>query len=126
MLTKQTTSDPLEYDRQMNALRMYVLVRRDILPLQHCVPQASHAVAEYVHYNRDHITKQWVESDKTIVILQVTEKQLNDKLQDLDSRGFIYEEFCEPDMSNVVTAVAIQPMSKRQGIFEFSDIPLLK
>jgi hypothetical protein len=39
--------DPLSQEEDLKQIRMYVLVRRDVLPLVHCACQASHAVAEF-------------------------------------------------------------------------------
>jgi len=49
--------------------KVYIIVRKEILTIQQCAVQASHAVAELVH---KYDVKNWVENDKTIVILNGT------------------------------------------------------
>jgi len=87
-------ADRAEYEKEKahfeSRLRMYVLVRRDVLPINYCIPQAAHAVAEYVHYyNKNRITKQWVEDDKTMIVLEANADQMErikKKFKDLDKR----------------------------------------
>ena len=106
-------------------LRMYVLVRRDVLPLAHCVAQTSHAVAEYVHFNQNDKTSKWVEEDKTIVILKASADQIENAKAEFDDAKMNYHGFREPDMSNCITAVAFEPLTREQGKKFFGKFSLL-
>lgn len=105
---------------------MYVLVRRDILPLVHAGVQAAHAVGEFVHYHQNENTKRWAEKDKTLIVLEATEEQIKKQMDLFASKGLNYQPFWEPDMSNAMTAVAFQPISTMFGQELFSEFKLLK
>jgi hypothetical protein len=122
----------LTYDNSLtkedidDGYRMYVLVRRDILPLVHCAVQASHAVAEYVYYHQNPNTRVWVTAEKTLIILEATEKQIEEKMKLFAEKHMNYQPFWEPDMSNAMTAVAFQPIKTSLGREIFKDFKLLK
>ena len=107
-------------------LRMYVLVRRDVLPLAHCGVQASHAVAEYVHYHQNDRTAKWVEKDKTLIMLEATADDIERKRLEFTDAKRYYQPFHEPDMSNCLTAMAFEPMTAEQGKKIFGKFLLLK
>lgn len=107
-------------------LKMFVLVRRDILPLPHCVCQGIHASVEYVHYYNNDVTKKWVEEDKTIIVLSATEEQIENKKRLFSKLGLTHRSFHEPDMSDVLTATAFQPVSSDDGKLYFGELSLLK
>lgn len=117
---------PLPIEEDMEQMRMYVLVRRDILPLPHCVCQCSHAVAEFVHYHPNNNTKVWVTCEKTIVILEANEQEIEEKMKWFAERNMNYQPFWEPDMDNCLTAVAFQPITKKLGKEIFGNFKLLK
>lgn len=106
-------------------IRMYVLVRRDILPLVHCGVQAAHAVAEFVHYHQNENTKVWVTCEKTLIVLSATEEQIEEKMKQFSDNHMNYQPFYEPDMGNVMTAVAFQPLPKNEADNFFGDLKLL-
>jgi hypothetical protein len=122
MLTYQQQL-PLEED--LEQMRMYVLVRRDILPLVHCAVQAAHSVAEFVHYHPNNNTKVWVTCEKTLIVLEATEDQINEKMKWFADRNMNYQPFWEPDMGNCMTAVAFQPITKSLGKEVFGNLKLL-
>jgi hypothetical protein len=105
--------------------RMYVLVRRDILPLVHAGVQAAHAAADFVFYHQNENTKVWATCEKTMIVLEATEEQINEKMKMFASKNMNYQPFWEPDMSNVLTAVAFQPIQAISGREFFGDLKLL-
>jgi hypothetical protein len=109
-----------------NALRMYVLVNREVLPLVHAGVQASHACAEYIWKHRDDDkTKKWCEEDKTLLFLNGDKNDMNDLICYCDKTGIKYSKFIEPDMNDEMTAVAFQPMTKTEGAVLFGKFKLL-
>jgi len=121
-----TYPEPLPLEEDLNQMRMYVLVRRDILPLAHCICQCTHAVAEFVHYHQNDNTKVWVTCEKTLIVLEASEEQIKEKMEWFGSRHMNYQPFHEPDMSNTLTAVAFQPIKKGLGNEIFGELKLLK
>lgn len=114
-----------EAEIHANKLKMYVLVRRDILPLIHCGVQAAHALAEYVNSYDNEITKQWVESDKTLIFLEANADQIDLAKHRFEEDGLTFSSFREPDMSNFQTAVAFQPLNNADGAKYFGHLKLL-
>lgn len=121
-----TYPEPLPLEEVDKQYRMYVLVRRDILPLVHCGVQAAHAVAEFVHYHQNDNTKLWVTFEKTLIILEATEDQIKEKMEWFANRHMNYQPFWEPDMNNAMTAVAFQPIQYGLGKEIFNGFKLLK
>lgn len=124
-MTKRQPLSEEDLMERAKALRMYVLVRRDVLPLVHCGVQAGHAVAEFVHYHQNDNTKKWVEEDKTLICLEATDGQIEKMKKYFADRSMNYQPFHEPDMSNLQTAVAFQPISTEDGAIIFKDFKLV-
>jgi len=124
-MTKYAPPSEEELQQGAEALRMYVLVRRDVLPLVHCGVQAAHAVAEFVNYHQNENTKKWVEVDKTLICLEATESQIEKMKNKFARGGMNFQPFHEPDMSDIQTAVAFQPISTVEGGIIFKDFKLL-
>lgn len=123
MLSYEPMVDLEVYKKQ---LKMYVLVRRDILPLPHCMCQCTHAVAEFVEYHQNENTHKWVREDKTLIVLEATEEQIKKQMDLFADRNMNYQPFWEPDMSHTMTAVAFQPISNELGSELFAGFKLLK
>jgi hypothetical protein len=120
---EQANKEWVEY---ANSLRMYVLVRRDILPLVHSGVQAAHAVAEYLHTFKDEeTTNKWVSKDKTLLFLTASADQIGCMKRKFEKDGKKYQSFCEPDMSDIETAVAFEPLTMEEGKKYFKDFSLL-
>lgn len=92
--------------------RMYVLVERHLSPIDKGI-QAAHAIATYgqvlEYYNENSQKyKQWVAEDKTIVLLNGgTTLDLNNIMDELKEKEITFAYFQEPDLDNIVTAIAI-------------------
>lgn len=115
-----TTEDDLKQ------VRMYILTRRDVLPLVHCVCQCVHAATEYMHYYQNENTINWVTKEKTLIVLEASENQIEEKIKLFIKNNMNYQPFYEPDMSLLMTAVAFQPITKRLGNELFNGLRLLK
>lgn len=95
---------------------MYVLVPYNLSEIQKGI-QAAHAIAEYVYnFKREQITCDWVNTDKTIVILNggTTNSSsdmnkigsLQKHILNLRKLKVTHTVFIEPDLNNSETAVA--------------------
>ena len=93
-------------------LKAYVIVRSDLPKIQQGV-QAAHAIAElaYAAGKGDcGVYKQWVEQDKTLILLKARDVgDLNAQRDRVKSLGLTYHMFHEPDRNNEPTALAIYP-----------------
>lgn len=110
---------PEEYHSQM---KMYVLIRKDILTDVQCGVQAAHAIQEYniLHENCESL-KEWSRNHKTLIFLAASEKQL----QAYKEMPIKHASFYEPDIGNIETAVAFEPITTLQGIDMFSKLKLI-
>jgi hypothetical protein len=109
------------------ALRMYVITNRSILPLVHCIVQTSHSSSEYTWYHRDlPSTKKWVEEDRTMIVLDGTMADMGRVMEQFASKSMKYQPFYEPDMGNVLTSVAFQPITKEEAVEYFAGLRLIK
>jgi hypothetical protein len=108
-------------------LKMFILVRRDILPLPHCVVQSSHAVAEFMaqHGQKPNVID-WVNNHKTMIILSATPTEIANIKALYEKMGLSYTTFIEPDMSNAETATAFEPISNDISKAIFGKLPLLR
>lgn len=94
--------------------RMYVLVERHLSPLDKGI-QSAHAVVEY--YNECHLWNKkeelkafdkWANEDKTLILLNGgTVIGLDKTLELFEENNIAYGAFREPDLDNIVTAVAV-------------------
>ena len=115
-----------QWDYDKTKLRMYVLVRRDVLTLVQCGVQAGHAASEYVHFHRNDKTKQWAEADKTLIFLSATGDEIEKMKRQFDRKNKTYQSFHEPDLNDLQTAVAFEPVQFTQGKELFGQFALLK
>jgi len=99
--------------------RMYIVVNSKLTKSQR-IPQASHAVAEYMHHQSDGQLTDWVENHRTMVCLHTDE----DNMSQLVQSGLKNEIFIDEDLDNMFTAVAFEPMTKEEGNKYFSSLSL--
>lgn len=104
------------YDDPM-ALKMYVLVRTDVLPPINQGIQALHAVVEYgIHAANASSFLKWAEEDKTLVLLAAEDERVMERIVKSAVRKNIpYRTFCEPDLDDMLTATAFEPMIKARS-----------
>lgn len=108
-------------------LKMFILVRRDILPLPHCAVQSCHAATEFMaqHGQKPNVID-WVNNHKTMIILSATENDITSIKALYDRMGLSHTTFVEPDMSNAETATAFEPISNDISKAIFGKLSLLK
>ena len=97
--------------------RMYVLVN-DKLTKSQRIPQASHAVAEYVFEYHDELAD-WIKNHRTIVVLHCSEDEM--EMLSLEVKSKIFR---DDDLDGMLTAVAFEPMSQSEGNYYFSKMRL--
>ena len=69
--------------------------------------------------------KDWVENDKTMVIFKADENEMRSMMNTFHLIGKKYAGFHEPDICNVLTAVAFEPMEETEGDKLFWNCKLL-
>ena len=110
---------------------MYILTN-DKLSKSQAAVQACHAVAEYMHeFGQNNDTINWVKNDKTMVVLKASEKEMYDISKKFSadymkgSNPEYWVMFYEPDMNNLLTAIAFEPMEEEVGNELFFNFKLL-
>lgn len=108
-------------------LKLYVLVNTEILtPIQIGV-QASHALTELVHrYAYLRAVEKWVTEDKTLIFLSANEVDKDEKIQEMLKLGKMYASFKEPDIGNIWTATAFEPLDSKAGKAMFGNLKLAR
>ncbi len=91
----------------MSKYRMYSLVLRQLSPIQKGV-QSAHSIVEYAnkfHKLTEYI--QWVNVDKTIIILDGgTYQEMKECREKLSEFGVPYMAFYEQDLGNLLTSIS--------------------
>lgn len=91
----------------MGKFRMYSLVLRQLSPIQKGV-QSAHSIVEYIHkFHKSTDYIQWVNVDKTIIMLDGGTYQDMKECRDiLAELGVPYAAFYEPDLGNLMTSIS--------------------
>lgn len=111
----------------MKALKIFILVRRDILPLPHCAVQASHSACEFMmKFGQKPSVIDWVNNHKTMIILSATDDEIESIKVLYEKMGLSYATFVEPDMDNAETATCFEPISNDISKAIFGKLSLLK
>lgn len=112
--------------KEKSDIRMYVLVNSD-LPVLHAGIQSAHALSEFVHYHQNlPILKEWVEIHKTLILLSASTQQMAEMKEYFKSKDRKYSSFNEPDLDNLETAIAFEPMTAQEGKVLFGKFKLYK
>jgi peptidyl-tRNA hydrolase len=101
------------------SLRLYVLVDDSLLPRGGAKSaQVTHAVVELMkrHYPQNVRVKTWAETDLTLVILAAGREEMERHRARFNEDGYIAEGFVEPDLGNVLTCVAFEPLTALEGM----------
>lgn len=107
--------------------KMFILIRRDILPLTHCAVQSSHAVAEFMaQHGQKASVVDWVNNHKTMILLSASEEEIANIKVLYDKMGLVHTTFIEPDMNDAATATAFEPISNEFSKAIFGKLPLLR
>lgn len=105
-------------------IRCYVLVNNN-LPTIHGGIQGAHALAELmVNYPKE--TLDWATNHKTLVFLSATEKDIEGMMSYFKNKNRPYAQFLEPDLDNLLTAAAFEPMDAVEGRVIFGKFKLFK
>lgn len=109
-------------DEFNNRLKMYVLIRKDILTDVQCGVQAAHAIQEYNNQYPDcENLKSWAHDHKTLIFLAASAKQF-EAFKGLPLKN---ASFYESDLDNMETAVAFEPITHLEGAEIFSKLKLI-
>jgi peptidyl-tRNA hydrolase len=93
------------------ALKLYLIIRRDLSPAQQAV-QAAHAMRAFQH-EYPLIEQHWFETSNTLAFLEVEdEAALETLLERARWKNVAVAGFREPDRDNELTALAIGPDGK--------------
>ncbi len=112
--------------KEKSDIRMYVLINSD-LPVLHAGIQASHAISDFTYYQRElPVLKEWVENHKTLVFLSATLDQISEMKSYFTSKDRKFASFREPDLDDLETAVAFEPMTAQEGKVLFGKFKLYK
>lgn len=105
---------------------MYILVKRDSLSSVQVAVQSSHAMAEfmYEYYNLPKV-KDWVTNHKTLILLEATMGQIIEMKVRCGNEGLSFKSFIEPDLHNMETACAFEPVSSVEGRRLFGHLRLI-
>jgi hypothetical protein len=107
-------------------MKCFVLIRKDILSYVQVGVQGAHSVAELVG-RKDEIpaVADWLKNHKTLIFLAATEEQIKDAKYIALHHKVQWADFIEPDMGNMLTAVAFEPCDKLLGKHLFGHLKLV-
>ena len=101
--------------------KMYILLNERLTKSQK-IPQASHAMAEFMHkFGQCETVKKWVEDDRTLICLETSEEKMMTFLADHSEET---ASFTDADLDSMLTAVAFMPVEKEVGTKLFSGLKL--
>lgn len=101
--------------------KLFLVTRRDLSPGYQAV-QSCHALRQFVHDHPD-VDKAWFENSNYIALLSVAdEESLREILDVAWYRQIRHSTFCEPDIGNEITAIALEPCA--ESIELCKDLPL--
>jgi len=87
--------------------KLYVIVRGDLPPGDQAV-QSMHAALKYAKEHSDWTA--WYEASNYIALLSVpNERELMKLLMKARDRDLKFAAFCEPDLDDSMTAIALEP-----------------
>lgn len=98
-----------------------------MLTLVQCGVQASHAVAEFmdIHASNENV-QDWVRNHKTMIFLEATTSQIAEMQSVFNNKQKKYKSFYEPDLNDLQTACAFEPVTSEEGRMIFGHLKLVK
>lgn len=91
--------------------KLYLVTRSDLSPGYQAV-QSCHAIRQFVNDFPD-LDKEWFTTSNYLALLRVeNEEALHRLVRKANERGFRCAEFYEPDVGNVLTAIALEPAAR--------------
>ena len=107
---------------QINNQKLRVVTRRDLTPSQQAV-QACHSAIDFQHEHPEE-ARQWQTKSNYLALLTVADEEALIKLiTKAILMGIKHTIFREPDLGNVITAVAFEPTDAAKKLT--SSCPLL-
>ncbi len=98
-----------------------------MLSIVQCGVQAAHSASEFCYFHHDlPATKEWAEKHKTMIFLEADEKDIIEMEAFFKSIGKQAYTFREPDLYNLLTACAFEPVLSTEGKVYFGKFRLLK
>lgn len=106
--------------------KLYVLVDES-LPVTYAGVQAGHAAIDFClrHADNDNV-RDWNENHNVLIYLQAPKRSMDIQMALFDKLGKLSHEFVEPDLGDVVTAVAFEPVTNEEGLELFKGFKLLR
>ena len=96
-------------------LKMYVMVNKELPPL-HGGIQAAHSIHEIMFNHKGNLKLyDWASHHKTLVFLGASEVEMILMMNYFDSMKKIYSSFKEPDLDNLLTAIAFEPLTNEEA-----------
>jgi hypothetical protein len=107
-------------------MKCFVLIRKDILSYVQVGVQGAHALAELVG-QKDEIPSvaDWLKNHKTLIFLAATEEDIKNAKAIALHQNIKWADFIEPDMGDMLTAVAFEPCDKMLGKHMFGHLKLV-
>jgi len=107
-------------------LKCFVIIRKDTLSAVQCGVQGAHALAELVAI-KDSIpaVDDWVKHHKTLIFLAGTDSDIEAAKVRYLRLGLKHADFIEPDLSNMLTATAFEPIEPGLGKQIFGHLKLI-
>jgi peptidyl-tRNA hydrolase len=95
---------------------LYVIVRSDLDPIGYQIPQAGHAITQFIFDHFD-IAKNWHETSDYLVVLNIDNEEklieLLNKANELNIKSSAYR---EQDLDMQYTAIALEPGIKTKKL----------
>lgn len=113
-----TFSDPVNKED----IRCYILINSK-LPTIHGGIQAAHSLAELM-VKFPHDISDWATNHKTLVFLSATEDEIRMMCNYFVEKSRLQTPFFEPDLDNLITAAAFEPMKASEGKILFGKFKL--
>ena len=113
-------------ESQEEDLRIYILVEERLTKSQR-IPQASHAVAEFINYHRDNpIVQDWIKNHRTMVCLKTTYMEMYKYLEICDDYDIPCTHWIDEDLPQDVWphSAVYGPMTKQEGDKHFKQLKL--
>lgn len=89
------------------------IICRDDLTQGYKVVQSAHALADFAVKHQDEFLN-WQMGSNYLCCLEASEMKINLTIEKLESLGIKYHIFCEPDIGNKMTAIAVEALDRKQ------------
>ena len=122
---KVSTSNPqMSEEEYLATKKLYVLVDES-LPATYAGVQAGHAAIDFCIRYPD-LVNDWNENHNVLIYLQASRSQMDVQQALYAKLDKTSHAFVEPDLGDVVTAVAFEPVTNEEGLELFKGFRLLR